>query len=207
MTLLAFDLDKGLSENFVGFTIRVKAGGRDYYLYNRLSFKTAILKLNRIDLKEQKSTLFSPIQKFRWVHVPSTQHFMENPYFGNYTYEVTPRYMVNKILKPIDPNLTVSVTIAVGPFRKGALQIGYTRAFISSQAYAERFANQGKMRPNKTDLVFDVKMKSGQADRWNRKRKNTKSPILLLRNSTNTWAGRPGTGSWNFWTRSSGTPP
>jgi hypothetical protein len=167
MTLLAFDLDKGLCENFVGFTIRIKAGDRDYYLYNRLSFETAILKLNQIDLKEQKSTLFSPIQKFRWVHVPSTQHFLENPYFGNYTYEVTPRYMENKILKPIDPSLTASVTIAVEPFRKGALQIGFTRAFISSQAYAERFANQGKLRPNKTDLVFDVKMKSGQADRWN----------------------------------------
>ncbi len=171
MTLLAFDLDKGLCENFVGFTIRIQAGGRDYYLSNRLSFKTAILKLNHIDRKEQKSTLFSPIQKFRWVHVPSTQHFMENPYFGNYTYDVTPRYMENKMLKPIDPNLTVSVTIAVGPFKKGALQIGFTRAFISSQAYAERFANQGKLRPNKTDLVFDIKMKSGQADRWNEQTK------------------------------------
>jgi len=167
MTLLAFDLDKSLCKNFVGFTIRVKAGDRDYYLYNRLTFKEAILSANRINAKEKKSTLYSPIQKFRWVHVPSTEHFLENPWFGDYTYEVTPRFLMDEILQPVDADLTVSVTIHVGPFKDNGLWLGFTRAFISSQAYSERFANCGRLRPNKNDLVFDIKQNSGKARRWN----------------------------------------
>src|SRR5690349_17471982 len=68
MTLLAFDLDDSLLENFVGFSIRVTQGKRaPYYLSNRLSFSPAILKKNEIDGFKKLSSLYSPIQKFRWV--------------------------------------------------------------------------------------------------------------------------------------------
>ncbi len=168
MILLAFDLDSTLLENFVGFSIRVTQGNREpYSLTNRLSFEPGILKKNGIDDKEKLSTLYSPYQKFRWVHVPSSEHYIDNPYFGPYTYEVTPRYLVNDILQEPDSNLTVSVTIDVSPFRDGDIQVGFTRAFISSQAYAYHFANNGKMRPNKKDLIFDIKEISGTAIRWN----------------------------------------
>ncbi len=167
-TLLAFDLDQSLLENFVGFSVRVTQGNREPYpLTNKLSFAPAILKKNGIDDREKLSTVYSPYQKFRWVHVPSSEHYIDNPYFGPYTYEVTPRYLVNDILKEPDPNLTVSVTIDVSPFRDGEIQVGFTRAFISSQAYAYHFANNGKVRPNKTDLIFDIKKISGTAKRWN----------------------------------------
>src|SRR3954468_4487676 len=76
MTLLAFDLADELTDNFVGFTIYVKAGSRKYYLYNRLTFKKGItLHRQPKDDDEKLSTEFSPIQKFRWVHVPSSQHY------------------------------------------------------------------------------------------------------------------------------------
>lgn len=99
-TLLAFDLDQSLLENFVGFSVRVTQGNREPYpLTNKLSFAPAILKKNGIDDREKLSTVYSPYQKFRWVHVPSSEHYIDNPYFGPYTYEVTPRYLVNDILK------------------------------------------------------------------------------------------------------------
>ncbi len=172
MTLLAFDLDESLLENFVGFSVRVKQGERDpYFLTNRLSFKPAILKKNGIDDREKLSTLYSPYQKFRWVHVPSSEHYVDNPYYGRYTYEVTPRYLISDVLEDLNPNRTVSVTIDVSPFRDGEIQVGFTRAFVSSQAYAYHFSNNGKLRPNKEDLIFDIKAISGTAKRWNRQSK------------------------------------
>ncbi len=174
MTLLAFDLDAKLTEDFVGFTIRVTAGSRKFYLNNKLSFKPAILKKNNIDSDKKLSTLYSPIQKFRWVHVPSSEHYIDNPYFGEYAYEVTPRYIRNGVLEKPDSKMTVSVTIDVSPFKTGDTQIGFTRAFVSSQAYAYHFANNSKIRPNKTDLIFDIKQISGSANRWDNKTKKYK---------------------------------
>jgi len=168
MTLLAFDLDASLLPNFVGFSIAVKQGDRPpYYLLNRLSFSQAILDLNGIDAKEKLSTLYSPIQKFRWVHVPATQHFISAPFFGNYTYSITPRFLVNNLLKPLDPALTVSSTISVSPFKSGDIQVGFARGFISSEAYVDRFGNNIKLRPEKnTDLIFNTSVTSGEVNRW-----------------------------------------
>jgi phosphatidylserine/phosphatidylglycerophosphate/cardiolipin synthase-like enzyme len=168
MTLLAFDLHESMLENFVGFSIRVTQGKRKpYYLSNRLSFRPAILKKNGIDRIKKLSSLYSPIQKFRWVHTPSTEHYVQNPFFGDYTYEIIPRYLEDKILKEPDPSLIVKLTIEVSPFRNQEIQVGFTRAFISSQAYAYRFNNNTKLRPNKTDLIFDIKQNSGTARRVN----------------------------------------
>src|SRR6185503_12413535 len=40
-------------------------------------------------------------------------------------------------------------------------RIAFTRGFVSSQAYTNHFGNNGKVRPNKTDLIFDITQKSG----------------------------------------------
>jgi phosphatidylserine/phosphatidylglycerophosphate/cardiolipin synthase-like enzyme len=166
MTLLAFDLAQEKTENFTGFSVRITPGTRPpYYLFNLLSYPTPVLTKNNIKAKDKRSTLYSPIQKFRWVHVPATFHQIEEPFYGTYTYEVTPRYMVNDLLQPLDPALTVAVSIKVGPYRSGDFQIGFTRGFVSSQAYTDHFGNNSKVRPNKTDLVFDIKTRSGSVNR------------------------------------------
>jgi phosphatidylserine/phosphatidylglycerophosphate/cardiolipin synthase-like enzyme len=162
MTLLAFDLAKSKTRNFTGFTIRITPGTRPpYYLFNLLTYAPAVLAKNKIKPADKSSTLYSPIQKFRWVHVPATFHQIGKPFYGTYTYEVTPRYMVNDLLQPLDPGLTVAVSIEVGPYRAGDLQIGFTRGFVSSQAYVNHFGDNSQVRPNRTDLVFDIKTKSG----------------------------------------------
>lgn len=171
MTLLAFDLAPSLTDNFVGFTVHVKTRKRSYYLYNKLTFKKDIAyEQEPKNEKDKFSTEFSPIQKFRWVHVPSSEHYVLNPYFGDYQYSITPRYVVDGVLLKADSSKTVSVTIDVSPFHDGDLQIGFTRAFVSSQAYAYHFGNNTKIRPDKKSLVFDTKEVSGHSERWDNKK-------------------------------------
>lgn len=167
MTLLAFDLDKDLTTDFAGFTIKVKAGSRTFFIYNKMRFSRKI-KLHKKPAAsgEYLSSEFSPIQKFRWVHVPSTRVFIENPYFGEYTYQVTPRYIIDGKLQAPDKSLTVEATIDVSPFIDGDIQVGFARAFISSQAFAYHFGNKLNLRPNKTDLIFNIKDQAGIAKRW-----------------------------------------
>jgi len=166
MTLLAFDLDESKTKNLTGFSVRVTPGIRKpYYLTNLLTYSAAILKKNNIKLEAAHSTFFSPIQKFRWVHVPATFHQIQEPFYGTYEYEVTPRYMVDEILQPLDRSLTLTVSIDVGPYKSDDFQIGFTRGFVESQAYTNHFGNNSKVRPNKTDLIFDIKAKSGSVKR------------------------------------------
>ncbi len=158
MTLLAFDLEENLKNNFVGFTIQVQTdNGRKFYIYNKMSFDDTVTLHRPLKVKDNVlSTEFSPIQKFRWIHVPSTIHYIENPYFGDYTYQVIPRYIKNKKLLAPDDDLMVEVTINVNYFTSEKVDVGFTRSFISSQAFAYHFGNQLNLRPNKNDLIFDI---------------------------------------------------
>ncbi len=182
MTLLAFDLDKNLTKNFAGFTIKGRANNRPFNIYNQMKFKKSI-KLHRQPSypNEALASEFSPIQKFRWIHVPSTIEHVADIYYGDYTYEVTPRYFQGSQLLPPDPNMTVTVTIDVSPFLDGEVQVGFTRSFISSQAFAMRFGNQLNLRPNAKDLTFDVDKKAGSAQRMNFQTGKTESVDFTYR--------------------------
>ena len=173
MTLLAMNLDKSLIENFTGFTIRVTPpsdpGGperKPFFLFNRFTYDDDVLKKNNIDLKKVQfiTTDLFPIQKFRWVHTPATNHNINLMIFGKYVYEITPRYLVDDMLQPLDHSLTVKFSFDISPFRKGNFQIGFTRGFIESQAYSRHFGLNNNTRPNKTDLIFDIQAKSGPRD-------------------------------------------
>lgn len=163
MTLLAFDLNSNMKKNFVGFTIKVLTdNNRKFYIYNKMKFDSSVnLHRQLAQWDNVLSSEFSPIQKFRWVHVPSTVHYVENPYFGEYTYQVTPRYVKKGSLLAPNPDWTVEVTINVSSFKSGKVELGFTRAFISSQAFGYHFGNKLNLRPNKTDLTFDILKTAG----------------------------------------------
>jgi len=175
MTLLAFDVTAALKKNLAGFTIRYKfkdenGNWQNPYMYNRLKFPDNFFTNNPgIPATDRNSTLYSPIQKFNWVHVPNTNINTDKPVFGDYTYEVTPRHLENGILKPLDASLTVKVTINVGPFETKNTKVGFTRGFVSSVAYAKRFnVNNNHVRPVPDDtLLFNIKQKADTAHRWN----------------------------------------
>jgi len=175
MTLLAFDLDEEKLENFIGFTIHVNAKNLDHYLLNRLSLPPDILAKNHIKNDSEKlSSLYSPFQKFNWVHVPSTDHNINTPYFGDYTYTVSARYLTpDGILQPISPQLTVELTIDVSPFQTDGTRIGFTRGFMSSEAYVRRFGMNNHLRPlkPKKGLIFNIASLSGSAKAWDYSKK------------------------------------
>ena len=175
MTLLAFDLIAALKQNLAGFTIRYsfKNGNilENPFMYNRLKFPDSFFVNNPgIPVQDRNSTLYSPIQKFNWVHVPNTNINTQLPIFGDYTYEITPRYIVAGILQPLRNDLTVKVKINVAPFDLKKTKIGFTRGFVSSVAYAKRFnVNNNRVRPagNADELLFDITQKADTAKRWN----------------------------------------
>ncbi|HSE85266.1 MAG TPA: phospholipase D-like domain-containing protein, partial [Candidatus Binatia bacterium] len=164
MTMLCFDLDQSRTDNCVGFSIEcVTPGKRSFFLYNRLSFDKPLTDNNANAAKLSEASTPSdkaPFQKFRWLHVP-TSSFDAKEEFGTYKYRVTPRYMTNDKLAPLDTNRTVEIEMEVEPFRKGKLKIGFTRGFMISQAYSRRFGNDTSIRPKNADLLFDTSDTSG----------------------------------------------
>lgn len=168
MTLLAFDILKEITKNCVGFTIKVippnVTPDKGFYLPNRLSFEQEIVAETSVANRPSKSSKDAPIQKFRWLHVPSSTN--DNLVtFGEYTYQITPRYwdIANNKLLELDDSLTVEAKIDLQPFVQNDFKIGFTRGFMISQAYARRFGNDSSLRPkDNTDLVFDTSQESGK---------------------------------------------
>jgi phosphatidylserine/phosphatidylglycerophosphate/cardiolipin synthase-like enzyme len=170
MTLLCFDLDASLLDSLAGFTIRYVNAAEDEFVYNRMTFPLDFRRRSEIPAAEKNSTLYAPIQRFSWIHVPRVPPGRTEAFFGRYTYQVTPRYVVDAKLAPLDPAKTVSVAIDVGPYRRKNTQIAFTRGFMSSAGYVSRFGlTNKKVRPVKAEdeLLFDVGLKSGTAKRFN----------------------------------------
>jgi PLD-like domain len=137
--LLAFDLEKKqATDNFVGFSIEVCYPGSNRWgaLRNRLHF-------NYLPTPERSRSFPSteaPFQKFRWIHVPS-----EIPE-GEFKYRVSTKYM-NKD-GSLDIGVTVENSVCLVPETiDGFLNVGFTRGFASSQAYADRFGNESGILP------------------------------------------------------------
>lgn len=162
-TLLAFNFtDPSSTTNLAGFTIQAKPDGRAaYFLYNTLQFEKPGAHA-QVAGEAPTSSVNAPFHKFRWLHVPGSVHQGTQPYFGNYTYTVTPRYFDEKqSLKPLDSSLSLSVTVFVGPFVKDKLKLGFTRGYTQSQAFDNHFGRKALIRPKGKELLFDTSQVSG----------------------------------------------
>ena len=163
--LLAFDLLTETSRRgLAGFTIEVTPEGQpSYYLWNNLSFKTPTDHA-QIAGEPPYSTANAPIHKFRWVHVPGLDHQGTSPFFGTYTYKVTPRYFdENQHMLALDPDKTVEVAIELAPFRTPGLKLGFTRGFVQSQAFVHHFGNRLPTNPKNGRLDYDTSEIAGQS--------------------------------------------
>ncbi len=172
ITLLAFDLTEKLTANLAGFTIFYRCKQTDSvgkFIYNRLTFSPGFIAQNSIPLNDENSTLYSPIQKFNWVHVPNTDVTSRKAVFGDYEYTITPRYIVDKELLPLDEKLSVLIEIPVKPYTEKNASLAFTRGFVSSVAYATRFSRKNNaVRPKINDsLTFDIQQTADIAKRWN----------------------------------------
>jgi hypothetical protein len=160
-TLLAFNLPKARAVGLAGFTIQCRPEGQAaYYLHNMLRFEHPEQHAQD-EYEPAHSSINAPIHKFRWVHVPGLVHQAPEPFYGSYTYTVTPRYFDRGALRPLDPELSASLEIEVAPFQTGALELGFTRGVLQSQAFVKRFGKATAIQPRNRGLIFDTSQIAG----------------------------------------------
>ena len=132
MALLAMNWKKGTPPlDFVGFAIeyREPKGDRFFALKNRLSFAGPGGTISPNSL----STRQSPIQKFRWVHFPRNANLA-----GDFVYRVTPVHMgADESLAYGEPQ-EVAIELRRETY-PGQLNVTFTRGFVSSQAFVDRY--------------------------------------------------------------------
>lgn len=136
MALLAMNWLNGTPTNdFVGFAIEYQEpGGTKFFsLNNRLSFLNNDGNVNPNIL----STRLSPIQKFRWVHFPRNADMD-----GDFIYRVTPVFMdaAEKLSYGEFQEAAIQLHAETYP---GELNVAFTRGFVASQAFADKFQANG----------------------------------------------------------------
>jgi len=162
MTLLAFDLIREIDrENFVGYTIEFRNEEIPVFLplRNRITFEPIPESLPESEKTKLKSSRVAPFQKFRWIHV--LRNFTssdDKPFFGAYEYRITPRWFSENLDDFNQAVLkSIIIKIDVKPFEKEGLKVAFTRGFLVSQAYSDRFGPNANIRPFRSDLMFDPK--------------------------------------------------
>ncbi len=136
MALLGMDWRDGKPPtSFVGFSIEYLPPGNTRFLAlgNRLTFATPPKNVG----SNPSSSLFAPIQKFRWVHFP-----FDPERAGEYRYRVRPAFM------DAARNISLGDAQEVGlELRRETypdiLNIAFTRGFVSSQAFVNRYEANG----------------------------------------------------------------
>src|SRR2546425_2154681 len=147
MSLVAMNWKKGKPpKDFVGFAIEYKEpkGDRFFALKNRLAFPGMDDSVN----PNQLSTRLSPIQKFRWVHFPRNAELA-----GDFTYMVTPVFMNAKDELSYGESQQVAIELRRETY-PGKLNVTFTRGFVSSQAFVDRYEKDGEIStllPEKAD--------------------------------------------------------
>jgi phosphatidylserine/phosphatidylglycerophosphate/cardiolipin synthase-like enzyme len=136
MALVAMNWKNGTPPNdFVGFAIEYEEpGGQKFFpLKNRLSFPGPGGKVN----PNQLSTLLSPIQKFRWVHFPRNAELL-----GEFVYRVTPVFMNDADELSYGEFQQAAIELRRETY-PGKLNVTFTRGFVSSQAFVDRYESKG----------------------------------------------------------------
>ncbi len=139
MALVAMNWKRGRPPNdLVGFAIEYKEPGGDkfYALPNRIAFPGP---QDEVD-PNRKSSLLSPFQKFRWVHFPRNA---EMP--GDFVYRVTPVFMDPQDKLSYGEAQTCDIQLARETY-PGRLNVTFTRGFVSSQAFVDRYASKGALK-------------------------------------------------------------
>jgi phosphatidylserine/phosphatidylglycerophosphate/cardiolipin synthase-like enzyme len=136
MALLAMNWKGGKPpKDFVGFAIeyREPGGSKFFPLKNRLAFPTASGKVDASRL----STRLSPIQKFRWVHFPRNADLA-----GKFVYRVVPVFMDDADDLSYGEFQEAAIELRRETY-PGKLNVTFTRGFVSSQAFVDRYKSKG----------------------------------------------------------------
>jgi len=158
--LLAFDLPPEKTTGLAGFAVKCitpNAGPyptNEYFLKNRLSFRYELTGEERLDPAKFISSDKAPFQTFHWIHFPSA-----GP--GQYRYVVYASYFKSDGSVELGSSVGVDADLSDRSFP--GLELGFTRGYVSSQAYADRFNNR-KLRPEPRSIDFDTAPYEAQYD-------------------------------------------
>jgi hypothetical protein len=142
MCLIGMDV-AAPEDDFVGFAIEVKSPGSPDYIpiRNRLNFDYADAASKGVDGFRNYLSTTAPFQKFRWIHFPY------DPRDGAYLYRVTKMHMnAAGALRGGDQVADLPITLDRVTY-DNYLEVGFTRNFASSQAYADKFGNNPDVIP------------------------------------------------------------
>ncbi|MDQ6864401.1 MAG: phospholipase D-like domain-containing protein [Thermoproteota archaeon] len=152
--LLAFDLDKDKVANLAGFSVECTTPeGRGtfptnkYFLTNALSFENKITSDKKLTSVDYKGSDKAPFQLFHWIHFPSAGE-------GQYRYTVYASYFKHNGDLELGPKVNCSVNLMYRS-HTSSLELGFTRGYISSQAYVQRFKNE-PISPKPKTIDFDT---------------------------------------------------
>ncbi len=153
--LLAFDMPQP-SNDFAGFAIQcLPKGVQPYYLENRLSLTQGVHSGTPAGATPWTTSDKAPFQKFYWMHFPPTVDQIKQ-----YDYEVTAMYFDGSGLKTGESART-SVDFSTFGAEYRNFTPGFTRGYLSSQAYATKFKN-APIRPVNKTMDFDTKPYAAQ---------------------------------------------
>lgn len=127
--------------DFVGFAIEYKepGGNRFFALKNRIAFPGADGKTN----PNRLSSMQSPLQKFRWVHFPRNAELA-----GEFVYRVTPVFMNQQDELSFGEQQQAALELRRETF-PDQLNVTYTRGFVLSQAFVDKYKTISKLIPAK----------------------------------------------------------
>ena len=154
--LLAFDLADKPKVDFAGFAVHcIPPQGKPFFLLNRLNFSNPVSSGTMPQKRPFTPSDQAPFQKFRWVYIPSEL------LAGKYTYQVTTMHYRNSGLKK---GSSTAISLEMTPEKFENFDIGFTRGYLSSQAYASKFKNASVRPAGKKTLDFDTSEFEGRYD-------------------------------------------
>jgi hypothetical protein len=154
--LLAMSIEDGgvdeNDQNLAGFAIWRKPDGRpETVLGNRISFGEGVTNETTSESRKWYDSDKAPFQKFRWVDVPP------DGFDAPITYRVKALYFASRQGSATKDGPEVTVTVQPVRQRHAKFHAAFTRGYIASQAYADRFQNKD-IRPKGPKVpAFDTK--------------------------------------------------
>jgi hypothetical protein len=148
--LLAFDADQGMEQDLAGFAVEyTDPDGQTFPVLNRLNFAQPVTSATTPEQRRFFPTSEAPLQKFHWVHFPPDV----KP--GTFTYKATAMLFQPGSETGMTAGPSAELGVTLMPRQPGPFQLGFTRGYISSQAYAEQFRN-APIEPASPTFDFDT---------------------------------------------------
>jgi phosphatidylserine/phosphatidylglycerophosphate/cardiolipin synthase-like enzyme len=148
--LLVFDVDEDLAPDLAGFAVECEPpGAAAYPILNRLSFERPVTAETTPSERRWTPTSEAPLQRFHWIHYP------KDVPAGTFTYKATAMLFASGSETDLEAGPSAECSFELRDTGYGNFRLGFTRGYLSSQAYAEEF-NNAPIEPDEPTIEFDT---------------------------------------------------